>query len=176
MAQENRWMEEAKLRITEEAEQLRKMEKFKNDALLKKAELKQTTIGKYMRSKVGRRVNKAGREPLYASFPLPIAQIIREIAADSKLHVSQMVVELCVLALPLWKEYQNDILYGTRDVFVPLRVRNIMRAAITPTPVRSQKAWSSWHAEIERTLEASKPKHSKPKDPTAAVLAGLGGS
>lgn len=170
------WVRNARAALEEEAQRLREQERAKHDALVQMAERRRDPLGKFMRSKVAKRYTKRGREIVWVSVPLPLAEALRAEAYDAQLSLSRFMVELSALALPLWRDYRESFLHPQNDnVYVPLRVRSIMTSAINPMMPRIPKTWQNWHAEVERSLAESKPKRKQPKDATAAVLAGLGG-
>lgn len=176
MSSQPEWVRRAQEAIAEVSAQCNGSRKAKSAALAAAAARRRDPLGRFLRSKPGKRYNETGREVMGVSVPLALAEMIRVEAEDVKFATSRMIVVLAALGLPAWQEMRERYFTGEYDsLVVPELVRAILNNAVNPVPPRSKKSLTNWHERVEKALVKPKPK-SAPKDPTAAVLAGLGGS
>lgn len=171
------WVQQAQAALIEASQQNHARARAKAAALVSIARRRRDPLGKFLRSKPAKRYVKDGRERINVSMPLLLAEMIHTEASDAKIAASRMVVLLCALGMPVWQEIRAKYITGTRDdiVLIPEMIKAILDNAVNPTPRKPKNDNAAWRAQVERALLASKPKRSRPKDETAAVLAGLGG-
>ncbi len=171
------WVQTAQAALIEEKRQQTARARARAAALVSVAQRRRDPLGKFLRSKPAKRIAREGREKLHCSMPIQLSELISTEALDAKITLSRMLVVLCALGLPAWHELRERYLTGTKgDIsMIPEMVRTILDTAVNPTPRKPTKDTAAWRAQVERALQASKPKRSRPKDTTAAVLAGLGG-
>lgn len=170
------WREIAESDLVVEAERRKQKESEKRNALIAKAERAQTPVGQYLRTKHARRMKAQGREKLYVSLPLGIANQLRDEADDCKVSFSNLIGSLIAIAYPIWQEYRREFVSGEiEQTYIPMRVRSIFVQAANHAVPRSKAAWNAWHTQVERNIVSSrKSKRTKPVDPTDAVLRGMG--
>lgn len=170
------WALQAEAALKEVAQRDSAQKRAKALALVNIAARRRDPLGRFLRSKLAKRYNEAGRCVQRFSCPLALADLVFAEAGDVKLSFSRMAAVLAALGLPVWRELKERFLTGDYDESVmPELVRSIMQNAINPIAPKTERSRVAWRNRVESALQAAQPKRRKYVDPTAAVLAGLGG-
>jgi len=170
----NDWQNVVRATLDEEAERLKERERKRRNELIEHAEHTNTPVGKLLRSKKARRYIKTGREVIYVSFQIPLADHLRAESRDCKISMSQFIATLCAIAFPIWEEYRREFLYEGQSAYIPMRAKAILTQAYNPNIPRTPHAINAWHDKVTQNILATrKPKRQKKIDPTEAMLAGL---
>lgn len=171
------WRELARGEIEAEAAARKAKERERTNALIEKAARANTPVGQYLRTRNSRRLHRQGREKMYISLTLGMAQQLRAEADDCRISFSNLISSLISIAYPIWQEYRREFITGEiEQTYIPMRVKSIFVQATNHAVPRSPAAWNSWHSQVEKNImESRKPKREKKQDPTDAVLRGLGG-
>lgn len=173
---EAEWVGQTRAALEALAEHTKGLKGSKAAALAAVAARRRDPLGKFLRSKPAKRYHQEGREVIKVSMPLALAEIIYAEAADMKIAGSRMIAVLAALGLPVFNDLRDKFLTGQYDeLVIPELIRAILNNAVNPVIPRSQKSRAAWQERVEAALAASQPKKKTPIDPTAAVLAGLGG-
>ncbi|MDE2098135.1 MAG: hypothetical protein KGL39_12850 [Patescibacteria group bacterium] len=180
-AVEPAWLQDAREALARESEVKRKRAARKQAAIIARAERMRSPLGRFMRSRAGKRLAAGKRVLRHLSLPVDLDVGICAEADDVGLSVSRFMAVLLALGAAQWPTYRA-LLYETSDgkasVPLPKLVEHILTNAVnpqTPIPPKEPKLAAWQRAAHESILQtAARKKSLQSTDATSAVLRGAG--
>jgi hypothetical protein len=177
---EPEWLRDAREAIGKDAERRKRKASRKQAAVIERASHSRSPLGRFLRSKHGKRFAAGKRETWYTSLPIDLSECLKDEADDVKLSMSRFLAVLVALGAAQWPTYRS-LLYeganGEEPVPVPKLVQYIFENAVNPAMEQAhaeRPSVSAWHREVRNAIDAHRPKPKRATDPTDAVLRGTG--
>ncbi|MDE2100982.1 MAG: hypothetical protein KGL39_27295 [Patescibacteria group bacterium] len=175
-----RWILEARDSVEKRAQELREIAARKNAAVISRAEHSRSPLGRFLKSKNGKRIVRGKRQVRWVSVPIDLDQQIVLEAEDVGLSISRFLAVCLALGVAQWPTYRtltSEGPNGEPGVPVPKLVEHVLNQATSSKlapPQAENSRLGAWHKDVLDAIMKSKPKKIKTVDPTRAVLEGTG--
>jgi hypothetical protein len=178
---EPEWVKDAREALHEYAVKKREQAARKQASVIERASRSRSPLGRFLRSKHGKRFAAGKREVRYVSIPIDLDREIVAESADLGLSISRFLLVCIALGAAQWPTYRA-LLYdgpnGEEPIPKPKLVEYILQKAVNPDP-RPQTPSphiAAWQREVHKAvMQRAKEKKAKALDPTQSVLSGVGG-
>ena len=177
------WLQEARESLEREAAACKERAARKEAGVIARASRQRSPLGRFLRSKAGKRLAAGKRVTRHLSVPIDLdAHLVLE-AEDVGLSMSKFIVVLAALGAAQWGLYRGLLFEGAggeAPVPLPKLVEHILTNAVNPTAPKAapEPRLSAWRREVHQSILAlRKQRDERPQrtDATTAVLRGAGG-
>jgi hypothetical protein len=179
--QKTSWVDDAHAALQRVATEAKSRTASKDAAVIERASHSRSSLGRFLRSKKGKRLSSGKRVTRYVSIPIDLdADIGAEVSElGDACSLSRFLLVLVALGAAQWPSYRALLFAGTRGepaVPVPQLIQHILDTALNPEYKSDTKVTvPAWIREAhERVVALKPPSSNKPIDPTEAVLKGTG--